>query len=177
MHNRRGPAGEQADVARAALAHSHRAVRGGRADRQWRLEPPRREPRFEGIVREAPGPVKEFAFKDVQGKRHTLADWADRPGIVLIFLATRCPVSEAYAPEIARLARAYSGRGIAFYGIHSDPDASGGSAANHASARGLNFPILLDPDQLLARQLDARVTPSAYLLASDGQVLLPRTDR
>ena len=38
-------------------------------------------------------------------------------------------------------------------------------------ARGLDFPILLDPDQLLARQVNARVSPEAFLLASDGQVL------
>ena len=89
---------------------------------RWRLEPPRSEPRFEGIVDETPGPVKEFAFKDIRDTSHTLADWADRPGIVLIFLGTECPVSNAYAPEMARLARAYAARGIVFYGIHCDPE-------------------------------------------------------
>ena len=137
----------------------------------WRLEPPRSEPRFEGIVDETPGPVKEFAFRDIRGTSHTLADWADRPGIVLIFLGTECPVSNAYAPEMARLARAYAGRGIVFYGIHCDPKVTVESAAAHASAHDLPFPILLDPDQSIARQVGARVTPEAVLLASDGQVL------
>ena len=36
---------------------------------RWRMEPPRHEPRFEGTVDEAPGPVKEFAFRDIHGHR------------------------------------------------------------------------------------------------------------
>jgi peroxiredoxin len=137
----------------------------------WRLEPPRREPQFEGSVADVPGPVKEFAFNDVDGRLHTLADWADRPGIVLVFLSMRSPVSDAYAPEIARLAKKFTGRGITFYGIHCDPDVTAASAAEHALAHGLDFPVLLDSNQVLARQVDARVAPEAFLLASDGQVL------
>ena len=72
---------------------------------------------------------------------------------------------------MAWLSGTYSSRGIAIYGICSDPEVSADSAARYASSRGLDFPILLDPSQLLARQLDARVTPAAYLLATDGQVL------
>jgi thiol-disulfide isomerase/thioredoxin len=137
----------------------------------WRREPPRHEPRFDEIVEEAPGPVKEFALLDVDGKTHTRADWADRAGIGLILLSTHCPVTNAYAPEITRLARKYAERGFAFYGIYSDSDATTESVAAHALAYGLPFPILLDPDQRVARQVAARVTPEVFLLASDGQVL------
>ena len=138
---------------------------------QWCLEPPRSEPRFEEIVDESPGPVKEFAFKDIRGALHTLTDWTDRPGIVLFFLGTQCPVSSDYAPEMARLARKFVGAGIAFYGIHCDPEVTVESASAHASAHDFPFPILLDPNQFIARQVGARVTSEAVLLASDGQVL------
>ena len=57
----------------------------------------------------------------------------------------------------------YAGRGIAFYGIYSDPDVTAESAANHASTHGLPMPILLDPDQRVARQVAARVTPEVFL--------------
>ncbi len=138
---------------------------------RWSLEPPTREPLFEGIIAQAPGPIKEFALLDIHGASHTLAEWVDRPGIVLIFMSTNCPVTDAYLPEIAKLAREYTGRGIGFYGIHSDPDVTSQSAANHASTHGLPFPILLDPDQRVARQVAAHVTPEVFLVASDGQVL------
>jgi peroxiredoxin len=137
----------------------------------WRLEPPKVAPRFEDVVLQTPGPVKDFAFKDIRGASHSLADWTDRPGIVLIFLGTECPVSNAYAPEMARLARRFAGAGIAFYGIHCDPDVTVESATKHASAYDLPFSILLDPDQRVAKQVGASVTPEVVLLASDGQVL------
>ena len=44
----------------------------------WLREPPRIEPPFERLVGEGAGPVKEFALKDLQGRTHIAADWADR---------------------------------------------------------------------------------------------------
>jgi peroxiredoxin len=137
----------------------------------WLQEPPKRVPRFENIVDETPGPVKDFALRDVAGAEHSAAEWVDRPGIVLIFLGTRCHVSDAYGPEIARLARRYTTRGVAFYGLYCDPDVTAESVAAHAAARDLPFPILLDPDHRIARQAGVRVTPEAVVLAPDGQVL------
>jgi peroxiredoxin len=137
----------------------------------WWLEPPRLEPRFEQVDDEPVGPLKDFEFKDIRGALHTLADWTDRPGIVLIFLSTKCPVSNSYAPEVARLAGEFARSGVAFYGIHCDPDVTIESAIAHAAVHDLRFPILLDPTQRIARQVGAHLTPEAVLLASDGQVI------
>ncbi len=137
----------------------------------WFQEPPKRIPHFETIVDETPGPVKDFTLKDAAGAAHSSEEWATRPGIVLIFMGTRCPVTDAYAPEMARLARRYSKLGIAFYGLYCEPDITAESAAAHAAAHDLPFPILPDPDQRVARQAGVRFTPEAVVLASDGQVL------
>jgi peroxiredoxin len=137
----------------------------------WLQEPPKRVPRFEEFIDETPGPVKDFALKDVGGAVHSPREWSDSPGAVLIFLGTHCPFSDAYAPEMARLARRYMKLGIPFYGLHCDPDVTAESAAARAAAHDLPFPILLDPDQRVAGQAGARVTPEAVLLGPDGQVL------
>ena len=137
----------------------------------WYQEPPRRVPRFEAIVDDTPGPVKDFTLTDVAGAAHSAQEWANRSGIVLFFLGLHCTVTDAFAPEITRLARRYGERGIAFYGLYCDPGITAESAAAHAPAHDLPFPILLDPDQRIARQAGVRVTPEAVVLASDGQVL------
>ena len=72
---------------------------------------------------------------------------------------------------MARLAREFAGRGVAFYGIHCGADVTIERAAAHAAAYDLPFPILLDPQERIARQVGARVTSEAVLLAADGQVL------
>jgi AhpC/TSA family len=137
----------------------------------WAIEPPKSEPPFEGIVETTPGPVKDFALRDLKGTLHTRADWSDRPGIVLLLVATRCPTTTAYAAEMERLARAFAPRGVLFYAIESDPELTIAAAAEHAAQSGWTFPVLLDPVQSVARQVEATVTPEAILLATDGQVL------
>ena len=133
-------------------------------------EAPKVEPRFEQLVGDAAGPVRNFALRDLNGRLHTLADWANRPAIVLFMIATECPVSNGYAPLMSRLAREFGPRGVLFRGIHSDPDITVEAAASHAREFGLEFPILLDPDAVVARQSGVRVTPEAVILSPDGQV-------
>ena len=120
---------------------------------------------------EGAGPVKEFALKDAHGSLHTRAEWTGRPAIVLFFIATECPVSNGYAPEMTRLAKSFGPRGIVFRGINADPDVTAAAAAAHAEEYGLPFPILLDPDQRIAGQAGVGVTPEAVILLPDGQVV------
>jgi len=115
--------------------------------------------------------VKDFALADVKGTLHTSAEWAGRQAVVLFFLGTECPVSNAFAPEMKRLAETYGPKGVAFYGVHPDPDVTPEAAAKHAEEFALGFPILFDVDQTVAGQAGVKVTPEAVLLAADGHVL------
>jgi peroxiredoxin len=136
----------------------------------WSREIPKVEPPFERIVAEGAGPIVEFSRKDARGAPHTIAEWAGHHGIVLFFIATDCPVSNGYAPEMARLARVFGQRGFLFFGIHSAPDVTVAAVAKHAAEYGLQFPVMLDPDQVVTRQAGARVTPEAVVVSPDGQV-------
>ncbi len=133
-------------------------------------EAPKVEPPFERIVDDRAGPIREFALKDTSGNWHTMAEWADRTAIVIFFIATECPASNGYAPEMARLAHEYGARDVLFLAIHSDPGSEPETAASHALEYGLEFPILLDPGGTVARQAGVRVTPEAAVVAPDGQV-------
>jgi thiol-disulfide isomerase/thioredoxin len=133
-------------------------------------EAPKVEPPFERLVDPGVGPVREFALRDLNGRVRTMADWANRPAIVLFLIATECPVSNGYAPEMSRLAHEFGPRGVLFFGIHTDPDLTVEVAASHAEEFGLDFPILLDPDAVVAREAGVHVTPEAVVLSPDGQV-------
>jgi peroxiredoxin len=113
----------------------------------------------------------DFSLSDARGERHTPREWTERKAVVVFFLNVDCPVSNGYAPEMARLAKAYEAQGALLWGVHSDPDLTAEDAARHAKEYGLRFPILLDPDQVLARRAGARVTPEAALLSPEGKVL------
>ena len=117
--------------------------------------------------------VTAFELTDVRGWSHSADDWREgrAKAVVLLFLGAECPVSNGYAPEMARLARAYGPRGVRFYGIYPDPDLSDRAAARHAQEFGLEFPVLRDPEQVVAHQAGVGVTPEAAVLAPDGRVL------
>ena len=137
----------------------------------WLRETPKIEPPFERIVGEGAGPIVEFCAPDVQGAPHTTTEWADRHAIVLFFIATDCPVSNEYAPEMARLAREFGPRGFVFFGIHADPDVT---VRVGRKARGRVR--LAVPGHARSRSSrhspgGVRVTPEAVVLLPDGQVI------
>src|SRR5262245_42972187 len=115
--------------------------------------------------------VKDFALPDAQGRKHTADAWKDRKAIVLIFLGTECPVSNGYSPEYRRLAEAYAGKGVLFYGVHPDPDVTAEIAGKHAAEYRLPWVVLLDPTQGVAKQAGVEVVPEAVVLSPKGQVL------
>jgi len=117
--------------------------------------------------------VLRFAFDlaDTAGMRHTQREFAGKRAIVLLFVGTECPLSNQYAPQFRRLHLEYSPRGVAFYAVHSDPDVEIEDIRRHAASYSLNFPVLHDPAQVLARQAGASITPQAVVVNPRGQLL------
>ena len=115
--------------------------------------------------------VGTYALRDLQGTEHNERELSKTPATVIVFLGLECPVSNGYAPEFARLAKDCQQRGIAWFGVHADPDVTAAIAARHAKDFGLNFPILLDGEQQLARQLGVTTMPEAAVVRRDGAIV------
>src|SRR3954453_5330304 len=86
------------------------------------------------------------------------------PATVLLFIAPDCPISNGYAPEIARIANTYSAKGVCFFGIPADARVSAETAERHAKEYGFDFPVVLDPQQEIAHHVGATITPQAAVL-------------
>jgi hypothetical protein len=95
----------------------------------------------------------------------------ERKATVLLFIAHDCPISNQYAPEIARIVRRYSPKRVAFYTVYSEPGLSGTIAQKHAADYKFGATALLDPKQTLARRVGATVTPEAALLDAAGKLI------
>ena len=118
-----------------------------------------------------PAEVRDFALADVKGHAHTAADWKDRKAVVLLFVATECPVSNYYTSEYVRLAKAFADKGVVFYGVHPDSDVTAADAARHADEYRLPFPVLLDPTHAVTVQTGVKVVPEAVVLSPAGRIL------
>ena len=107
--------------------------------------------------------LEPFALKDPSGKEVNLTSFKDKKALVLIFVATRCPVSNAYNGRMAALAQTYGGKGVAFVGLNANKEEVPEEIAKHAKEHGLSFPILKDEANVYADRFGARVTPEAYV--------------
>jgi thiol-disulfide isomerase/thioredoxin len=113
--------------------------------------------------------AQNIAIRDCDGALHRPLELAGRKAAVLIFIARECPISNALAPEINRIAAAYTN--FAFYLVHADPDTQPTEARRHAHDFGFQAPVLLDPEHRLVKLAGASKTPEAVVLNAEGKVL------
>lgn len=108
--------------------------------------------------------IDDFKLPDADGKDHSLRSLAGAKGAVVIFIATKCPVSNAYNERMEKLAQEYKAKGINFIGINSNNTEPAAEVKSHATEKGLTFTILKDDGNKIADRLGATRTPEAYVL-------------
>jgi peroxiredoxin len=110
--------------------------------------------------------MEDFTLPDVNGKPHRLYEFEGKKAVAVIFIATRCPYSNAFNHVMASLAHDYESRGVAVIGINANNTESVSEVAEHARAHGLDFLVLKDERNQIADRLGASVTPEVFLLDS-----------
>ncbi|MCG6912890.1 thioredoxin family protein [bacterium BMS3Abin03] len=115
--------------------------------------------------------VKDFTLKDYLGNEHSLSDYKDSKAIVIIFVATRCPVSNAYNTRMEKLFEDYKDKDVALLGINSNKSESVAEIKEHAKEKNLNFTILKDEGNVIADMFEASHTPEAYILNKNLSIL------
>ena len=115
--------------------------------------------------------LEDFTLPDANGKEHSLNSLKGKNGAVLIFMATKCPVSNAYNERMEKLAQDFKARGINVIGINSNVAESAAAVKAHATQNNLNFTILKDPANKIADRLGATVTPEAYFLDGNNKLI------
>lgn len=113
----------------------------------------------------------QFAYTDTAGVEHTSAEWAGKKAVVLFFVATDCPLSNGYVPEMNRIARDYAPRGVSFYAVQGDASVSIDEVRQHVRDFGYTFPYLIDPSESLAARTGATTTPEAAVISLEGKLL------
>jgi peroxiredoxin len=115
--------------------------------------------------------VSDFTLEDYNGAKHSLADYKSSKAIVVMFIATQCPVSNGYNGRMVELYKDYSSKGVAFIGINSNKEENAEEVRNHSNEHGFKFPVLKDWNNVIADKLEASVTPEIYVLNSKLEVL------
>jgi hypothetical protein len=132
------------------------------------------------VAAESPGAVP-IAAKDTDGRSWTLLAPSAHQLDLLFFVATDCPISNRYAPEIVRICNDYRDRGVRCFMVYPGASAPGGDVTTIAEHRreygfGAESPAIIDRDHALVRAVHPRVTPEAAIYSSSGRVYRGRID-
>lgn len=115
--------------------------------------------------------IDDFKLPDANGAEHSLNSLKGKKGTVLIFVATKCPVSNAYNERMEKLAQDYKAKDINVIGINSNVTEPAAEVKSHAADKHLTFTILKDDGNKIADRLGATRTPEAYVLDASGKLV------
>ena len=105
---------------------------------------------------------KAVALKDLLAKSKAVA---------VVFIATKCPVSNAYNTRMAALGKEYAAKGVLLVGVNSNKTEPAAEVKEHAEKHGFTFPVLKDDGNKIADAYGAAKTPEVYVLSPKGDLL------
>jgi len=110
----------------------------------------------------------DFALMDGAGKEVKLSDFSGK-NVVAIFVSVRCPYSNAFNKQMAKLADDYSKKGVVVIGINANKSETSEDMAAH-SKKNFPFVVVKDVDNKIADLYGATVTPEAFLIDGTGMI-------
>ena len=115
--------------------------------------------------------IEDFTLPDANGVNHSLKSLMGKKGAVIIFVATKCPVSNAYNDRMEKVYEDYQAKGINVIGINANSTEPAAEVKSHAAEKGLKFAILKDDGNKIADRLGANHTPEAYVIDASGKLV------
>ncbi len=111
-----------------------------------------------------------FSLSDaVTGQAKSLPALAQgKKATVVMFISTRCPISNAYNERMTTLAKRYGAQGVSFVGIDSDQNEPKAEVASFTKQQSFPFPVLVDPGNKVSDAYSAHVTPETYVINAKG---------
>lgn len=90
--------------------------------------------------------------------------------VVLLFVATTCPISNRYAPEIRHIYDEFAPRGVKFHLVYPSATESTADIRDHVQKYAFPFGALRDPAHLLVARAAVHVTPEVAVFLPSGEV-------
>jgi peroxiredoxin len=110
----------------------------------------------------------DFSLTGVDGNTYTLASFAYKKVVIVVFSCNHCPYVQAYEDRIRALQKRYSENGVQFVAINANdaetyPEDSFEQMVRRAKLKRYNFPYLHDATQEIAYLYGATHTPEVFV--------------
>jgi peroxiredoxin len=117
-----------------------------------------------------------FDLPGVDGRNHTLEEYADAPVLVLVQSCNHCPYVIAWEGRLNDLQREYADRGVRIVAISSNdaeayPADSFDAMVEHARGAGYVIDYLYDESQEVGRALGSERTPEVFVFDASRRLV------
>ena len=119
----------------------------------------------------------DFSLPDVvSGRSVTLASFAGKKALLVMFVCRHCPYVRHVQPELARLGRDYASQDVGIVAISANdaaayPDDAPASLMQMAIEAGFSFPLCHDESQATAKAYRAACTPDFFLFDRESKLV------
>ena len=117
----------------------------------------------------------DFELLGIDGKHHSLNDYKQFKGLLVIFMCNHCPYVKAKVEAIKEVHAKFKEQ-IALIGINSNdsikyPDDSFESMKSISKVKNIEFDYLVDETQEIAKKYGAVCTPDPFLFDSERKLI------
>ncbi|MDX2130290.1 MAG: redoxin family protein [Chloroherpetonaceae bacterium] len=107
--------------------------------------------------------LPDAGFTVLNGASFNTQSLKGKSGVLVIFVSTQCPVSNAYNARYNGLYQLTRDANIGFFVIYPNVTESATEIDLHAKEKGFRFSVVRDNNAGIAKQFGATVTPEAFL--------------
>ncbi|HWB99558.1 MAG TPA: redoxin domain-containing protein [Bryobacteraceae bacterium] len=113
--------------------------------------------------------VSDFQITDLRGNAVSYS--ALKGDItVVVFIATKCPVSNGYNGRMTALYNDYASKGVKFVFVNANASEPASEVEEHARTHQFPFPVYKDMGNKVADRFGAQVTPETFVMDSSGTI-------
>ena len=115
--------------------------------------------------------VRNFVLNDLQNKSRSFDELKGEKLTLIDFWATWCKPCIKAIPELNKLYRNYSSKGVNLIGINCDGPRSIAKVAPMTKTLQIEYPVLLDMNTQLMNELNLSAYPTLLIVNSTGKVV------
>jgi peroxiredoxin len=108
--------------------------------------------------------IKDFNLTDHMGVSHTLDEYVDRDFIVMYIHGTGCPIARLSVPAFKAIREQYADKNLEFLMLNSFIQDDMRRIQREAEEFLIDFPILKDADQSIARSMGVERTAEVFII-------------
>ncbi len=116
-----------------------------------------------------------FSAETMNGEIVSLSDYLKNGPVYVSFWTTWCEPCKAELKMLKALADTYRPRGLTILAINKDDPKTAAKVKAYVRSQKFTFPVLVDPDERIFKQLNGSQVPYSLLIDTHGTVVRRRT--